>query len=568
MEVYELYNLFCILKDTLGSLDLTSGYVLSNLTINVRRNSDIEAWLDSIEATLQNVRLFFLLWVFIICFLISVEIFGTSRFKASILKRWYVFVIISIFQTYLVMKIGFALDYSVSIPFEYRYFRTVLFNLVPSIFSIRIDRISTFFLFFIPYLTVAKVVYLFTRRDKETFTLNHLIHVYAFGFLACLAFSAGHDLLNLFTGAELMTAYFFFYLYSFGSLQRRDYAAYFYLMVSAVSAAFFIVGMIMFSLKTGTLNLEDLVSQNLSGFEVQIFERALRISSLTTPGFFIFIAIAIKIPVYPFYNWLPEVHAEANTTGSVDLASIILKYSFFMYLRIFFPVLDVIEIFSLNGVTLALLSFVLYGVYLCGFRIMKEFDIKRFIALTSIMHMGLLFFCLVFIRTPNTLKGVLIGLVAHSLMVSMLFFFAGSIYSRFGTRNILHYRMLIARDELGSLFFVCLLANAGYPITILFISEVYLLSETISIALDLLLSVLIVLLLGSSAVFVFIHFLFLSEKWDDLREITSQEDMYKLDDRKKDRADKSWETSAGEYFIGFYFIIMLFLLLVLINTAI
>lgn len=46
---------------------------------------------------------------------------------------------------------------------------------------------------------------------------------------------------------------------------------------------------------------------------------------------FLFIAFAIKIPIYPFHIWLPEAHVEAPTSGSVLLAGILLKLGTYRY---------------------------------------------------------------------------------------------------------------------------------------------------------------------------------------------------------------------------------------------
>jgi NADH-quinone oxidoreductase subunit M len=37
------------------------------------------------------------------------------------------------------------------------------------------------------------------------------------------------------------------------------------------------------------------------------------------------IAFGIKVPIFPFHLWLPEVHTETYTSGSVILAGILLK---------------------------------------------------------------------------------------------------------------------------------------------------------------------------------------------------------------------------------------------------
>jgi NADH:ubiquinone oxidoreductase subunit 4 (subunit M) len=52
--------------------------------------------------------------------------------------------------------------------------------------------------------------------------------------------------------------------------------------------------------------------------------------------FFIFFGLAVKIPIIPLHLWLPEAHVEAPTTGSIILAGIVLKLSFYIFVRVLF----------------------------------------------------------------------------------------------------------------------------------------------------------------------------------------------------------------------------------------
>jgi NADH:ubiquinone oxidoreductase subunit 4 (subunit M) len=53
------------------------------------------------------------------------------------------------------------------------------------------------------------------------------------------------------------------------------------------------------------------------------------------------VAFGMKVPVFPFHLWLPEVHSETDTSGSVLLAGVLLKvgtYGFVRFTLTLFPV--------------------------------------------------------------------------------------------------------------------------------------------------------------------------------------------------------------------------------------
>lgn len=90
------------------------------------------------------------------------------------------------------------------------------------------------------------------------------------------------------------------------------------------------------------------------------------------------------MPCAPFHHWLLVAHVEASTSGSILLAGILLKLPAYAVLRIFHAFGAAVPQ-TLQG---CILAFTLLSVFLCCFKIWGELDLKRIIAISSIVHMN------------------------------------------------------------------------------------------------------------------------------------------------------------------------------------
>ena len=172
-----------------------------------------------------------------------------------------------------------------------------------------------------------------------------------------------------------------------------------------------------------------------------------------------FIAFAVKLPVVPLHNWLPDAHTEAPTAGSVVLAGLLLKTGAYGLIRFVLPLFPHASAeFAPTAIVLAVVG-IIYGA-LTAF---GQSDLKRLVAYTSVSHMGFVLLG-VFAWSEIALQGAVMQMICHGLATGALFFIAGALQERIHTRELGRMgglREAAPRMAAAALFFS--LASLGLP---------------------------------------------------------------------------------------------------------
>nr|YP_009546966.1 NADH dehydrogenase subunit 4 [Hirsutella thompsonii]AYP41283.1 NADH dehydrogenase subunit 4 [Hirsutella thompsonii]AYP41312.1 NADH dehydrogenase subunit 4 [Hirsutella thompsonii]AYP41341.1 NADH dehydrogenase subunit 4 [Hirsutella thompsonii] len=182
----------------------------------------------------------------------------------------------------------------------------------------------------------------------------------------------------------------------------------------------------------------------------------------------IFIAFAVKTPVYGFHNWLLKAHVESPLGGSIVLAAIVLKLSLYGIFRLILPILPKVSLYYTSIVYVIGAISIIYA----SLSTIRTTDVKELIAYSSVAHASV-YLMGAFSNTIQGLEGSIILALAHGFVSSGLFVCAGGVlYDRTGTRSIHFYRgMAQTMPILSIFFFIFCLANCGTPLTFNFIGE-------------------------------------------------------------------------------------------------
>jgi NADH-quinone oxidoreductase subunit M len=184
----------------------------------------------------------------------------------------------------------------------------------------------------------------------------------------------------------------------------------------------------------------------------------------------LFVAFAIKLPVFPFHTWLPDAHVEAPTAVSVILAGILLKMGGYGFFRFSYPMLPDPATSKFFVALVAILGMIniVYGAF-CA---MAQKDFKKLVAYSSVSHMGYVLLGLA-AATQTGVAGAALQMFNHGVSSAMLFLIVGVLYDRAHHRDLSRFGGIgLQMPVYTSLATVGFFASLGLPGLNGFISEV------------------------------------------------------------------------------------------------
>jgi NADH-quinone oxidoreductase subunit M len=313
-------------------------------------------------------------------------------------------------------------------------------------FHLGVDGLSMPMVFLTALLTLLAVIASsrIENMPKRYFTLILLLEAGLAGVFVAL------DLILFYVFWEVVLIPMFFLINVWGGPNRAYASVKFFVYTIAGSLAM-LGGFIALYLATGarTFDLVELgpAAGALSGSaQLAIFAA-------------IAVALAVKVPMFPFHTWLPDAHVEAPTAVSVLLAGVLLKMGSYGFLR-FGPQL-LPEGFSALAPAIAILA-VISIVYGAAVALMQT-DLKKLVAYSSVSHMGYVMLGIA-AGTSAGVTGASVQMFSHGLIAGMAFLLVGCFYERAHTREISAFggTMKVAPVLSGMLVFMAF-ASLGLP---------------------------------------------------------------------------------------------------------
>ncbi len=196
------------------------------------------------------------------------------------------------------------------------------------------------------------------------------------------------------------------------------------------------------------------------------------------------VGIAIKSALFPFHAWLADAYGYSTASSSAILSSLVSKAYIFLLIKIMYRVIGT-EVFWNSKITNVFFVLGVAGMLFGSFSAIKEHDMRRMIAFSSVAQIGYIYMGLGF-GTELGMVAAVFHILSHAATKSMLFVACRGLSEVSGDKKDFSdlkgsgFRNKIA----GVAFSVGAFSMVGVPLFAGFISKLYLTSaalETMSV---------------------------------------------------------------------------------------
>ncbi|MCX5965316.1 MAG: NADH-quinone oxidoreductase subunit M [Cyanobacteria bacterium] len=267
------------------------------------------------------------------------------------------------------------------------------------------------------------------------------------------------NLMLFFLFYEIELIPFYLLIVIWGS-EKREYAATKFLIYTALSGILILAAFLAMNWLTGAASFE------YGAIDTTDLSRNTQLVLLAL----LLVGFGIKTPLVPLHSWLPDAYVESSAPVSIMLGGILSKLGTYGIIRF------AVGLFPETWVSVAPLMAtiaaitVIYG----SFCAIAQTDIKRMVAYSSIGHMGYVILGTAAL-TPLSMVGVISQMVAHGLILALLFYLIGMIESKVGTRELELLSGLLnpirGLPMISALLILGAMASAGIPGMVGFVAE-------------------------------------------------------------------------------------------------
>jgi len=283
-------------------------------------------------------------------------------------------------------------------------------------------------------------------------------------FTALMLFTQA-GLMGVFLAGDALLFYFFwelalipvYFLCSIWGGEKRIAVTFKFFLYTFVGSLLMLIGIILVYTNTPD-----------HSFLIQSFTKAHLTTTQSVTAFALFlIAFLIKMPIFPFHTWQPDAYEQSPTAVTMVLSAVMVKMGLYGVIRWLMPLFPAAFVAHENLIILLSIIGILYASLVA----IRQDDLKKLIAYSSIAHIGLMNAAL-FTHNQIGVQGALIQLFSHGVNVLGLWIIADVIEQQSGTRSMKALGGLAKKQPTLAILLVGFsFANIALPLTNAFVGE-------------------------------------------------------------------------------------------------
>jgi NADH-quinone oxidoreductase subunit M len=345
---------------------------------------------------------------------------------------------------------------------EFFYYNNVCYVWMPYIgssFSVGLDGMG----FLLTFLTAFSYPLIFAATYKSEYKNPNAF------FALLLLTQAG--IMGVFVATDALLFYFFwelalipiYFLCSRWGGEKRIHATFKFFVYTFLGSLLMLVGIIFVYVHTAPVSADSAHSFSINAFY----------NAVLSPGqqdwlfWLFFVAFAVKIPIFPFHTWQPDVYEQSNYPSVIVLSGLMVKMGAFGLIRWILPIFPA-AIAKYDHLVMVLC---IIGLLYASCIALYQNDLKRFVAWSSIAHLGLMS-AAIFAANSLSLQGVMLEMLNHGINILALWVVVDIIEKKTGVRKISELSGLAGKSPALAIFLVIIaFANIALPLSNSFVSE-------------------------------------------------------------------------------------------------
>ena len=293
----------------------------------------------------------------------------------------------------------------------------------------RVDAANAFVLLILSAISTVVLPYAKTSIEKEIRASSHTLFYacYLLCFTGLLGMVITGDAFNVFVFLEI-SSLSTYVLVALGAERdkRALTAAFNYLVMGTIGATFFVIGIGMLYMMTGTLNMADLAVRLEPLSDNRTVQAAFA---------FIVVGMGLKLAIYPLHLWLPNAYTYAPSAVTAFLAATATKAAIYVLLRFMFSVFAPDFSVGTGALKYIILPFGILAMFAASIVAVFQADFKKTLAYSSIAQIGYMLLGIGYFSHTG-LTATMIHLFNHAVTKAALFMAIGAIIYQTGSSFI------------------------------------------------------------------------------------------------------------------------------------